>query len=106
MDHPADEVRIPYEGTTLHAFLFAPAGDATPRGTVLMPCGYDSTAEEGWAFVPDALARGFRVLVFEGPGQGEALMVRHLTFRPDFENVLTPVIDWLQAQPVDPGRSS
>lgn len=103
MDHPAAAVRIPYEGTTLHGFLYAPPGDATPRGTVLMPCGYDSTAEEGWAFVPDALARGFRVLVFEGPGQGEALMVRHLTFRPDFENVLTPVIDWLEAQPDDPG---
>jgi pimeloyl-ACP methyl ester carboxylesterase len=43
------------------------------------------------------------VLVFEGPGQGEALIVRHLTFRPDFENVLTPVIDWLEAQPEDPG---
>lgn len=42
-------------------------------------------------------------LVFEGPGQGEALYAQRLFLRPDFEPVLTPVLDWLLTRPeVDP----
>ena len=79
----------------------------TPRAnrepTVIFPCGYDSTAEAGWVDVPAALDRGYNVLVFEGPGQGEALYVQHRYFRPDFEHVLTPVLSWLlDRSDVDP----
>jgi dienelactone hydrolase len=37
-------------------------------------------------------------LVFEGPGQGEALFTQRLHLRPDFESVLGPVLDWLLAR--------
>ena len=84
---------IPYDGTTLKAWFFAPDDDRRSRATLLMPCGYDSTAESAWVFVPDALARGYNVLSFEGPGQGEALYAKRLYFRPDFEHVLRQVID-------------
>ena len=72
----------------MKAWFFAPDDDRRPRATLLMPCGYDSTAESGWVYVPDALARGYNVLSFEGPGQGEALYGKRLYFRPDFEHVL------------------
>ena len=49
--------------------------------------------------VPDALARGYNVLLFEGPGQGEALYHQRLYFRPDFEHVLAQVVDWAVARP-------
>jgi pimeloyl-ACP methyl ester carboxylesterase len=62
---------------------------------VIFPCGYDSTAEAGWVNVPDALDRNYNVLVFEGPGQGDALFNQGMFFRPDFEHVFTPVLDWL-----------
>jgi len=99
MDHPCEQVRIPYEGSTLGGYLFAPDSTGAPRATVVFPCGYDSTAEAGWVNVPPALQRGYNVLVFEGPGQGEALFTQRLSFRPDFEQVLTPVLDWLLARP-------
>jgi len=99
MDHPAEHVRIPYEGTTISGYLFASDGTGTPRPTLLFPCGYDSTAEGGWVNVPPALQRGYNVLVFEGPGQGEALFTQRLYFRADYEKVLTPVIDWVQGRP-------
>jgi len=99
MDHPAEQVRIPYEGTTLNGYLYAPDGSATRRPTVVMLCGYDSTAEYGWVDVPAALERGYGVLVVEGPGQGGALIEQRLLMRPDFEKVLTPVLDWLLARP-------
>ncbi|PWW23672.1 hypothetical protein JD79_02847 [Geodermatophilus normandii] len=104
MDSPAERVAIPYEGTTLPGWLFAPDASGTPRPTVVLPCGYDSTAEYGWADVPPALERGYNALTFEGPGQGAALIEQGLVLRPDFEAVLTPVLDWLLTRPeVDPG---
>jgi dienelactone hydrolase len=104
MGPAARAVRIPYADTTVKGYFFAASGDG-PRATLVFPCGYDSTAEAGWVNVPDALARGYNALVFEGPGQGEALIIARLFFRPDFEAVLTPVIDWLLTQPdVDPAK--
>ena len=51
------------------------------------------------ANVPAALERGYNALVFEGPGQGDALYTQRLFLRPDFEHVLTPVLDWLLTRP-------
>ena len=45
MDHPAEAVRIPYDTTTLHGYLFTPDGAGEARPTVIFPCGYDSTAK-------------------------------------------------------------
>jgi pimeloyl-ACP methyl ester carboxylesterase len=105
MDAEVHAVRIPYLGTTIGGYLFAPAGTVSGRPTIVFPAGYDSTAEAGWVNVPAALDRGYTVLVFEGPGQGEALYHQRLYMRPDFEQVLTPVLDWLLARPeVDPGQ--
>ncbi len=99
MDIGVQQVRIPYEETTLGGYLFAPDDSGAARPTLVFPCGYDSTAEAGWINVPPALQRGYNVLVFDGPGQGEALFTQRLFFRPDFEHVLTPVLDWLLRRP-------
>ena len=51
------------------------------------------------------LRRGYNVLLFDGPGQGAALWRQQLYFRPDWEAVLTPVVDFLLARPdVDPDQ--
>jgi hypothetical protein len=103
MDDPVRAVRIPYEATTLNGYLFSPPGPSVPRPTVVFPAGYDSTAEAGWINVPAAVSRGYNVLLFEGPGQGGALYLQRLYLRPDFEHVLSPVLDWLFDQPeIDP----
>ena len=100
-----EPVRIPYLDTTLAGYLMSPDRSGAARATLIFPCGYDSTAEAGWANAAPALERGYNVLVFEGPGQGEALLKQRLFFRPDFEHVLGPVLDWLLARPeVDPAR--
>jgi alpha-beta hydrolase superfamily lysophospholipase len=95
MSHPAETAAIPYASTQLKGYFYAPDSSGEPRPTVLLPCGYDSTAESGWSSVPAALQRGYNAFVFEGPGQGAALYEQGLVFRPDFEHVLTPTIDWL-----------
>jgi len=52
-----------------------------------------------------ALARGYDCLTFDGPGQGYALWKQQLYFRPDWEKVIAPVVDYVLTRPeVDPKR--
>ena len=52
-----------------------------------------------------ALERGYNALLFEGPGQGSMLFERRIPFRPDWQNVITPIVDWLHQRPdVDTSR--
>jgi dienelactone hydrolase len=92
------------DGVPVHGFLLRPDASGAPRPTVIAPAGYDSTAESGYSFwAVSALERGMNCLTFEGPGQGGVLYTRRTPLRPDFEAVLTPVVDWLLAQDgVDP----
>jgi alpha-beta hydrolase superfamily lysophospholipase len=52
-----------------------------------------------FAHVPAALERGYDVLLFDGPGQGRNLIRDGLRMRPDWENVVRPVIDWAVERP-------
>lgn len=62
----------------------------TARPTVIYNSGYDSTLEEAYFAVgAAALSRGYNVLAFDGPGQGAALRVQGLVFRPDWEKVVS-----------------
>lgn len=71
---------------------------------MILVTGYDGTAEELYfANGAAALERGYNVLAFDGPGQGTMLIDRGVPLRPDWENVITPVVDYLLARPdVDP----
>ena len=52
-----------------------------------------------------ALARGWNVLIFEGPGQGRSLFVEKVPFTPDWHGVVSPIVDELQGRrDVDPKR--
>ena len=46
-----------------------------------------------------ALRRGYNVLTFDGPGQGASIRQQRLVFRPDWEAVLSPVIDYANTRP-------
>lgn len=90
-----EPISIPYEGTALPGYLVCPDSTQTARRTVIFNGGYDSTMSEGWfAIGAAALDRGYNFLAFDGPGQGAALRQQNLHFRPDWENVITPVVDY------------
>lgn len=85
-------LNIPYENTTLDGYLFCVDKSGKPRPTLIYVGGYDSFVEETfYAGVYQALIRGYNVLAFDGPGQGQVLRRQKLFFRPDWENVVTPV---------------
>ncbi|MEV7603074.1 alpha/beta fold hydrolase [Kitasatospora sp. NPDC089797] len=106
LDTPVEAVRIPYQDTTLPGYLFLVDDSGLPRPTVVFTSGFDSTLEEAWFVVgAAAIRRGYNVLAYDGPGQGAALREQGLTFRPDWEAVVTPVIDYaLTRSEIDPGR--
>ena len=98
-------VQIPYEGTVLQGYFYRAAGEG-PKPTLVMHSGFDGAAEELHFFgATGGQERGYHVLTFDGPGQPAAIHRDGLTFRPDWENVVGPVLDFLTRQPgVDPGR--
>src|SRR5216683_578973 len=65
-DTPVQAVSIPYEGTTLPAYLFLVDDSGAARPTIIYNSGYDSTREESYfAIAAAALRRGYNVLAFE-----------------------------------------
>lgn len=90
---------LPFGGGTMTGYLMRPPGPAAARATIVLPAGFDSTAEAGFAgsaFM--ALDRGMNAFVFEGPGQGGMLYRDRVPMRPDFEAVLPQVVDWVVRQ--------
>jgi alpha-beta hydrolase superfamily lysophospholipase len=98
-------VEIPFEGTTLPG-LYVSADEASqPHQTLIATDGYDSTIYQMYVDLSPALRRGYNLLLFDGPGQGRALIKQSLVMRPDWENVVRPVVDFALTLPgVDPRR--
>ncbi|OHU41220.1 alpha/beta hydrolase family protein [Mycobacteroides chelonae] len=98
-------VQIPFEGIQLEGYYLNASGD-DGGPTLLAHGGFDSTVEEMYFAVGEAARRyGWNCLIFEGPGQGAALRADKVTFRYDWEAVVTPVLDFALGLPgVDPGR--
>lgn len=93
-------VDVPYEGTTLPGYLLRPDASGASRPTLVVTNGSDGSlpglvADGG---VADALQRGWNAFVYDGPGQQSMLFQRGVPFRPDWEAVLTPVVDTLVAR--------
>ncbi|MBV9323602.1 MAG: hypothetical protein JO352_07460 [Chloroflexi bacterium] len=112
LDPPVEQVRIPYrpdsaaQNTSLPGYLFSVDNSGRPRPLLIFNNGSDGSLPFAWSVaVAPALERGYNCLTFYGPGQGLALVDQGLYFRPDWEQVITPVVDYALSRPeVDPAR--
>ena len=103
----AEQVAVPSGGTTLPGVWFAPAHEGDLSGvTVVLLQGLHTPISDGCMTGLDgALARGARVLMIEGPGQGAALRRQGLLLGRDGTRVVDAAVEWLRARPeVDPSR--
>jgi pimeloyl-ACP methyl ester carboxylesterase len=102
----AEPVQIPFGETALPGYFYrANRSDGKPAPALIMLNGFDGTKEEFYSYAQSARKRGLHCLTLEGPGQGEVIHKMHLPFRPDYEKVITPVVDFLIGQSgVDPRR--
>ena len=99
-DPPILPVEIPYENTTLPGYFHRVDDSGHKRPLLIIHSGFDGSAEEvHMDGARAAVDRGYNVLAFDGPGQFGPLHREHLTFRPDWENVVTPVVDFALTLP-------
>jgi dienelactone hydrolase len=103
---PMERVHISYEGTTLPGYVFKVDDSGGRRPLLILNNGSDGGMVAAWTLgAAAALARGYNVLTFYGPGQGLALLEQQLYFRPDWEKVITPLVDYaLSRADIDPDR--
>ncbi len=102
---PIEPISIPYSGTTLPGYFHRIDAGGAARPLLILTSGYDGTAEEAHFSVRGALERGYNALCFDGPGQGLVLFEQRLFMRPDWEQVVSPVVDYaLTRAEVDPKR--
>ena len=94
-NYPCQTVQIPYEDTTLPAYLCLNPNVEGPAPTIIFNEGKDGWAEDGKYIVDEALPRGYHVLLYDGPGIGKVMRLQGLPFRHDWENVITPIVDYL-----------
>lgn len=99
---PLEPMRIPFEGTSMPAWLIPAIGmEQEVRPLIILNNGYDATATDLYFFSAVAASRrGYHCLIFDGPGQGEMLFEQNVPLRPDWETVITAVIDFTLHLPV------
>jgi len=89
--------RIPYGSGWLPAYRLTPTQS---KGTFVVFGGFDSYIEE---WLPAALFfrdAGYDTILFEGPGQGAALELAHLTMSPEWEKPVKAVLDFFHLDAV------
>ena len=99
-------VDVPYDGTALPAYFLKSPVARGPAPTIVLFDGLDNCKEMSVLFAGIELAfRGFHTLAIDGPGQGEALRLRRLPSRYDYEVPGTAAYEYVAARPdVDPQR--
>lgn len=101
-----EPLAIPYGKRELPGWFLRAPGASGRRPTLIMNNGSDGQnvdmLPQGGAA---ALARGWNVVLFEGPGQGHTLFVDKVPFTPDWAGVISPIVDVvLKRNDVDPKR--
>ena len=99
-------VEVPYEGTTLPAYFMKAPGAAARAPTVVLFDGMDNCKEMSVLFAGLEFARrGIHTLAIDGPGQGEALRLRKIYARHDYEVAGTAAYEYVAGRPdVDRGK--
>ena len=98
-NYPCEYVQIPYEDTFLPGYLCMNPNVNHPVPTIIYNQGKDGWMEDGKAVVDESMKRGYHVLLYDGPGMGRTIRLQDLPFRHDWENVIGPIIDFLEDQP-------
>ncbi|WP_202986218.1 alpha/beta hydrolase family protein [Flavobacterium pokkalii] len=97
--YPGQKIQIPYEETYLPGYFYrSPTAEEKAPILIITP-GRDTWGEDTIWVYDAALQRGIHCIVIEGPGQGTTLRLQNLKFRPDWETVISPVVDFAETLP-------
>lgn len=97
---PAAPVEIGTPAGALPGYWFSGAAPADERRPVVVLVGGIETpmSDAPMTGLTDAVERGYRVLLLDGPGQGAALYDGGLALAPRWDDVWPAALDWVAAQ--------
>ncbi|CRG91953.1 hypothetical protein PISL3812_09007 [Talaromyces islandicus] len=100
---PGERIVLNGDGFDIPAVFYG-SGLPGQRPTIIMCNGYDGSQEEMYHYIGKAVnERGWNVITYEGPGQPTVRREQNLGFIPEWEKVVTPVVDYaLTRREVDP----
>jgi hypothetical protein len=102
---PGRRVRIPAIGAnfTIEGIWYAASESKHKKlPTLIIGNGYDAAQEDSYHyFVAAALARGWNCITYEGPGQPTVRRDQNIDFIPEWEQVVTPVVDYFLSRKSD-----
>ena len=98
LNPPGERLEIPFEGRIIPSHLRRPQDVGRPPLILIVP-GLDSSKEELFAIEEAFLRRGLATLTIDGPGQSENSV--HFAIRPNWESVITPLLDDLEKRSLD-----
>lgn len=93
------------DGAQFPGYFARPEGASGKLPTVVFLNGADGTKEESWFMGKNFVDRGLNFVTIDGPGQGEPLRLGKIYTRPDYEAVVSPLVDQIvQRDDVDPEK--
>lgn len=87
--------KVPYSDSYLPALEVQPSTTSS-KGTILMFGGFDSVIEEFYVMWMHFASAGYRVIAFEGPGQGGARRLYGHLFDHDGEKPTSTMLDYFR----------
>ncbi|KAG8677722.1 hypothetical protein FPOAC2_03852 [Fusarium poae] len=95
LPQPGERIEIRADNFTIPAIFFK-TNMPGRRPTVILGQGYDGAMEDLYHVMGEALLqRGMNAIVYEGPGQPTVRRYQDLGFIPEWERVITPVVDYI-----------
>lgn len=98
-NEPFERHQVPYEGVSLAALRLPPQSEPF-AGTIVIHGGFDSFIEEFYSLATVFAARGYEVILFDGPGQGATLKNHHLPMTLEWERPAKAVLDYFERDDV------
>ncbi|RBQ68955.1 hypothetical protein FVER14953_10798 [Fusarium verticillioides] len=91
---PGKRIELQADNFTVPAIFFK-TDKPGRRPTVILGTGYDGSMEDLYHTMGEALLqRGMNAIVYEGPGQPTVRRYQGLGFIPEWERVVTPIVDY------------
>ncbi|KAJ5116666.1 Alpha/Beta hydrolase protein [Penicillium angulare] len=96
---PATSTNVPNGNFTVPVRFFKGQDCPGKVPTVIVGTGYDASQEDSYHEMGiEILERGWNVITYEGPGQPTVLREQNLGFIPDWWNVVSPIVDYLETR--------
>lgn len=98
-EHPiAEQLEVPYEGYAMPVLRLNPK--ETAKGTIVMHGGFDSSYEEFFPAMLYLRQHGYRIYLFEGPGQGACIRLHGAPLIIEWEKPVMRITEYFDLQDV------